>query len=437
MSRLPLPAVAVMRAVAVIPAVAVMSCAPSAPPEHAARADDAAPEGPAAAKSTVRIEKVAAGGGGTCAITSKKRLACWGAAGDGQIGNGVPYAHLGIEPAPVWVEKLRSVEQVAVGGATSVALTTDGKLFTWGTLVVARREGMTGNHKSATFWEPQEGPSVPGALQIEGGAATFFAVTKEGKVLGWGNGSNYVLGGLRNLVQKEPAAIDGLTSVRQVASATLYTCALDGPGVIACWGIVGNSVIGDLPTIELGPGDAKSVGAKLELSDDGARKMWEGFSKYGLTPVRGIANATQIDVGSNHGCALVPGGSVYCWGEGKRMQLGNGKAVDKGGPVRVHGIDDAIQVGAGHSESCALSKTGHIHCWGQVGLGTEPTPRPKKIAGLKNIASFSMGLGHACAVDRDGALYCWGSNRFGELGLGFASLQEPPTRVELTEDPPG
>jgi len=55
--------------------------------------------------------------------------------------------------------------------------------------------------------------------------------------------------------------------------------------------------------------------------------------------VTGIASATAVTSGAEHGCALLPGGTVQCWGRGLFGRLGDGTATgaDAFTPVTVVG----------------------------------------------------------------------------------------------------
>src|SRR5262245_10913713 len=73
---------------------------------------------------------VSAGQSHTCARRSTGRLFCWGAGGDGQLGNG---QQLTYESAPVQVAGNRTNwTAVSVGGAHTCARNSNGRLLCWG-----------------------------------------------------------------------------------------------------------------------------------------------------------------------------------------------------------------------------------------------------------------------------------------------------------------
>jgi alpha-tubulin suppressor-like RCC1 family protein len=74
--------------------------------------------------------EVAAGGYHTCARKGDRTLWCWGANGDGDVGDGTTATP---KPAPVEVTALgASVAEVAAGLRHTCARTGDGTLWCWG-----------------------------------------------------------------------------------------------------------------------------------------------------------------------------------------------------------------------------------------------------------------------------------------------------------------
>jgi hypothetical protein len=43
--------------------------------------------------------------------------------------------------------------------------------------------------------------------------------------------------------------------------------------------------------------------------------------------VAGLSNVTALGVGLFHGCAVVSGGTIACWGDNSSGELGNGGAA--------------------------------------------------------------------------------------------------------------
>lgn len=134
--------------------------------------------------------------------------------------------------------------------------------------------------------------------------------------------------------------------------------------------------------------------------------------------------AVQMTAGTFHTCALTESKNIYCWGENKNGQLGNGTNTASATPVWVSAVTEAVQVEAGAYHTCAITKERGVKCWGlntwgQLGDGTYTSnPTPVQVSGLTSgVRSISAGNGFSCAVkDADGSVVCWGLNNFGQIG---------------------
>jgi alpha-tubulin suppressor-like RCC1 family protein len=83
-----------------------------------------------------------------------------------------------------------------------------------------------------------------------------------------------------------------------------------------------------------------------------------------------------IATGSYHSCARAANGTVRCWGDNSSGELGVGTTTPRTAPVQVSGLGGGIQaVAAKGLYSCALTAAGTVKCWGdnsrgQLGEGT-------------------------------------------------------------------
>ncbi|MBN8610872.1 MAG: hypothetical protein J0L92_09830 [Deltaproteobacteria bacterium] len=147
--------------------------------------------------------------------------------------------------------------------------------------------------------------------------------------------------------------------------------------------------------------------------------------------------AVEVALGQYHSCALRRGGSVVCWGENGRGQLGNGARGTEWSsrPTDVSGVSDAVHIAAGASHTCALLSTGSVACWGsnifgQLGDGTTTTARvPVSVVGVMDAVAITARGGHSCAIREDGTVICWGRNADGALGLDSVDGSLVPVEV--------
>lgn len=152
-----------------------------------------------------------------------------------------------------------------------------------------------------------------------------------------------------------------------------------------------------------------------------------------VTVASEVFPAVDVSAGQDHTCSVRgPEGSIWCWGSNEGLRLGVDKAQAPG-PVQVEPIGwkdkPALQVAAGVTHTCARSGGG-LRCWGadnfgQLGNGKEsllPLP-PVPVAIGKDVLSVAVGAAHTCAVPSIGALMCWGNNSNGQVG------KTPPANV--------
>ncbi|MGD0167943.1 MAG: hypothetical protein ABSC51_11770 [Gaiellaceae bacterium] len=138
----------------------------------------------------------------------------------------------------------------------------------------------------------------------------------------------------------------------------------------------------------------------------------------------GGGGALQISAGDAHTCAVLSGGTVWCWGGDYDSQLGGGATASSWTPVRVAGVSSASQVSAGDAHTCALIAGGTVECWGlnfdgQLGDGLishghlnpekeDVSLAPVQVSGITSALQVSAGSSHTRALISGGTVECWG-----------------------------
>jgi alpha-tubulin suppressor-like RCC1 family protein len=169
----------------------------------------------------------------------------------------------------------------------------------------------------------------------------------------------------------------------------------------------------------------------------------------------GGGTVAQLTAGTEHACALLQAGDVWCWGSDEQAQIlgpGDASACPLGpcrpAPAHIPGLPNAVQISAGGNQTCALDADGGVWCWGAnagAGLGHSPTTdptctvgdadipcnaQPAPVAGLPGPATAvtSGQSSFACALV-SGSVYCWGDDSYAELGPAGDGGPSPTPQV--------
>jgi alpha-tubulin suppressor-like RCC1 family protein len=168
------------------------------------------------------ITQVSAGLYYTVAVRSDGTVWAWGLNGNGEL-NGS--ANKTVHPTAEQVPGLSGITQVATDGFHTLALRSDGTVWSWGT----NDHGEVGDGTTATRFSPVP-LSLSGVTQIAvGGGSASAAVRSDGTLLTWGDNAR---GGLdistccHLSLNPVPTPAAGLTFVSQVAFGDEYGLAL-------------------------------------------------------------------------------------------------------------------------------------------------------------------------------------------------------------------
>lgn len=150
-------------------------------------------------------------------------------------------------------------------------------------------------------------------------------------------------------------------------------------------------------------------------------------------PDAGPVALNTLSVGVDHTCAIGTDQAVYCWGDNKYGELGDGTDADRAVPTKAAVSGQFVMVGTGNHLTCALEKSGSVWCWGSNEYGalgnagsTTLNRVPAQVSGLSATA-IAVGATHVCALLNGGAVSCWGNNGSGQIAqsTGVASSSLP------------
>jgi uncharacterized repeat protein (TIGR01451 family)/fimbrial isopeptide formation D2 family protein len=356
---------------------------------------------------------VAAGGsehGHSLALRDDGTVWAWGDDSSGELGDGNPGSNSAVPVqvlGPGGIGGLSNVVAIAAGSYHSLAIKSDGTVWTWG-------DG-PGGISPGPFYYPAQVPGLSGVVAVAGGADFDLALKNDGTVWAWGDGFYGELGigpgGITgSKVPVEVKAPPG-TIFKAIAAGALFAVAVDSGGTVWTWGDNSHGELGEPP------GGMALLPRKV-LQLDG-------------TP---LTDVTAVAAGKFHSLALKKDGMVWAWGSG---ELGDGTTKTGSLAVQVKGTDGAgVLTGAvalaatsyGDSSAAILSN-GTVRAWGgfSAGRGALVPKVVPVLAGVKEIAGG--GPDHFVALEGDGTVWAWGDNNNGQVGNVNEVDVYPPIQV--------
>lgn len=145
---------------------------------------------------------------------------------------------------PTKVTNLEKVVAVAGGSNHTIILKSDGRVWTWG----ENRYGQLGNEETSEFMErvvPAQVKGIGGVIAIAGNYEHSVALKSDGTVWTWGNNSHGQLGNGKNTNSNIPVPVSGLEGVIAIAGGRSYTIAIRSDNTIWAWGNNGWGQLGN------------------------------------------------------------------------------------------------------------------------------------------------------------------------------------------------
>lgn len=312
--------------------------------------------------------------------------------------------------------------QIETGYMHTVALTNDGKVYTWGD----NEDGQLGTGNTDVYQMPVditdnfELQLDEKIIYIDSGNYHSSALSSLGRVFVWGDNSVGQLG--TDEYSDTTLPIDLTPFINLNLNEVIITTALGGNHSLALTSERRVFSWGFNFSMQLGDGTNISRTAPLDITANFNLGLNEQIEK--------------IVGGNNHSGAVTSLGNVYTFGLNTYGQLGNGTNTNQGIPVKItdnfnlETNEVVTNLFMGVHFSCAITSNQRIFTWGlnDTGqLGDESyinSSVPFNISGLfafnneNQIAGVSLGNGFITIIDTLGVMYLWGDNSRGALGIG-------------------
>lgn len=338
----------------------------------------------------------------------------WGENNDGQLCNGTSDTNPHSIPTKIILAGGVSVIKIASGEKHTLAIGSDGELYTCG----FNGFGQVG--RSGNSYIPAKVTLANGVKpkEIACGKYHSMAIGDDGNLYSWGYNWSGQVGDGTTTQRNTPTKVilpSGIKPI-QISGGESHSMAICNDGNLYAWGRNNNGQLGDgtnvnklIPTKSIFPNGVKAKRVSLGLSvstaigDDGELYTWGddswlqcGGIGSGTTPRKATlasgVKPTQLSCGPYHVMAIGDDGNLYTWGNSQYGQLGNG----------MHGISTGTSIPQ------------------KIVLPDEV--KPKQIA---------CGNSSSMVIGNDNNLYAWGWNCEGQLGDGTTIDKYTPTKINL------
>ena len=368
----------------------------------------------------------------------------------------------------------RPVGMVAARGNHSMALTSDGRVWSWG----YNSSGELGDGTTETKTSPVPVAVIAGMakfVRIDTGRYFSLGLDEVGVLWAWGWNGKHQISKNATDHYSLPVKIELPAPVAQFACGDGHALVVDRNGKMWAWG---DNYFG-----QLGAGHASAISGMFEIPKpsgmsgivslaasasssyaiDAAGKTWSwGYNNYGqlgdgsnitrYSPVAvnlstSIPAVKSISTGDDHVVATARNGTIWTWGSGSLGQLGSGNTSPSFSPYLITtGLSLANFSGAGRNHSLAVSQSGSVWCWGSNNsgkLGNSSTSdsyvpfQTTNVTDWSGIIQVVGGENHSCALKSDGSVWTWGDNGYGQLGHADTMSRWVATKIsklKLTTD---
>lgn len=322
------------------------------------------------------VIQVAAGTDFSLALRSDGTLWSWGSNANGQLGRGVKGTP---EIVAGHISTLDSVVAIACGSSHAVAIKSDGTVWVWGSAGIAGDYGII----------PVQMAGLTGVVAVSAGANHTLALKSDGRVWAWGKNNRGQLGNGNTTDAWTPVKVGTLTGITKIASGMDHNLALTDTGELWAWGYNSSGQVGN-----------------NSLSN-------------ALSPVKIIdSGISSIGCGRYHSLAIDSTGALFGWGGNDDGRLGIAGSTHKV-PTALSFAVGSQQAAGGVDHTLVLVSGGGVMAFGtndhrQIGVNSSGVIAPTLIAPV--LTSFACGSSHNVGITPLGVVCAWGRNYYGQLG---------------------
>ncbi|CAL5023403.1 unnamed protein product [Urochloa decumbens] len=357
-----------------------------------------------------------------------------------------------------------SVSAVAAGHYHSLAVSADGEVWSWG----RNDEGQLGRglHSPRNTWSNTEQVRGLENVQVRAVSASGVvsaAIGSDGSLWVWGRSKRGQLGLGKDIVEAAvPSRVEALASydVAKVSFGWGHAMALTKDGKLFGWGYSENGRLGEMVQSTRAPSAEEYMGKTV---DKYSSSMMEAVEKMVEDKIRSEDNmpiiwepsliheashheVSDVSCGLDHSLIIFSDGVLLSGGDNTYGQLGRKPGLSKLLPVHMSYKPFSVSASVGHSlalchtstEGTSGVETGILswgwNCSSQLGRpGQDDVPTLVNCLSEEKLVSVSAGRVHSVALTSKGEVWTWGSGRNGRLGLGSSIDEAEPCLVDTLE----
>lgn len=364
---------------------------------------------------------MAAAGGGD---SGTGQLWAWGGNSDGQLGIGTRILH----SSPVQIGDLATWSNVTGSGAFGAAIKTDGTIWAWGD----NEKGQLGQGDVISRSSPVQIGSLTTWSKIRAGepdGGVTIAIKTDGTLWTWGSGGNGCRGSGDALDTSSPIQVGSLTTWETVAIERWAVIATKTDGTLWAWG---RTIAYSLPRLTEDGASAFSSPVQVGFFDGSFQHTTDWARGEGkITCGIGLGGAIKTD-GTLWVWGLNGNGQL---GQGS-VSYGSNSPIQVGSLTDWKSIQAFSQNSSTITGFLAVKTGGTLWSWGygtkgQTGLGNVlKYSSPTQIGSSTDWDSVTSNKkGMVAATKTSGALFMWGSGEDGALGLGDTIDRSSPVQL--------
>lgn len=427
-----------------------------------------------------KIDSIAIGWNHILARSDKGTLYSWGSNEYNALGLGASITQSIIaKPTPVLMDSVtkQAFKYISAGATSSMAVASDGTVYTWGEAGVSLNPKDEGSNTTQTSIPMKLGRLNQTVIKTANGFLFDLILTRDGQVYGRGRNECNQISSKHQQIITSFQLIALPERIIDIVAGTNYALAISKSGKLYAWGNNDKGQLGMEQLIVYKPtqvpiddqvASVATFSTHTFVTSQNSDIYAMGENRYGQlnngtqtntkTPVkirplsRRIAKPVHItddkvlpaakklvslSSGYSMSIAIDEDGKVYTWGSSFLGCLGNGKIDNVARPSQIDFPHKAIQADSNSGVIAILLENGDVYMGGtnvnyRLGDGSQLDRwKPIKIEISKPVKRIFNGQNASFAQTNDNDYYVWGDNSFGVLSTGDLLPHQQPTKIKL------